>query len=144
MSNTLYDLDFCAWTAEQAALLRAGRLDQLDIDNMAEEIETLGRSEKRELVSRLAVLLTHLLKWQYQPGYRSGSWRTTIRLQRDEVAEHLGENPSLRATLDATIATAYRRARTQAEGETGLPDKTFPATCPYPFTDAMRDDFWPE
>ena len=144
MSNTLYDRDFYAWTAEQAALLRAGRLDRLDIDNIAEEIETLGRSEKRELVSRLTVLLVHLLKWQYQPGYRSASWRITVRIQRDEVDSHLGENPSLRPTIDAAVATAYRRARTQAEGETGLADKTFPATCPYTVADLMRDDFWPD
>ena len=144
MSNTLYDLDFYAWTAEQAALLRAGRLDQLDIDNIAEEIDTLGRSEKRELVSRLTALLTHLLKWQYQAGYRSTSWRVTIRGQRDGVADHLADNPSLRAAIDSTVATAYRKARNQAEGETGLSRETFPATCPYPFADTMRDDFWPD
>jgi hypothetical protein len=144
MSKTLYDFDFYAWTAEQAALLRAGRLNQLDIDNIAEEIETLGRSEKRELVNRLTVLLTHLLKWQYQPGLRGASWRGSIRVQRIDLAAHLADNPSLRVGLDAAIAAAYRKAAIEAETETGLPDKTFPARCPYPFTDAMRDDFWPD
>ena len=144
MSNTLYDLDFYAWTAEQAALLRAGRLDQLDIDNIAEEIDSMGRSEKRELVSRLTVLLTHLLKWQYQPGLRCTSWRVTVRGQRDEVTEHLADNPSLRATVEAAVATAYRKARNQAEGESGLSRETFPAACPYPFAAMLRDDFWPE
>lgn len=144
MSNTLYDLDFHAWTVEQAALLRAGRLDRLDLDNIAEEIETLGRSEKRELVSRLTVLLAHLLKWQFQPGFRGVSWQTTIALQRSEVDEHLADNPSLRPGLDSFVATAYRRARVTARGETGLSDKTFPETCPYRFADMIRDDFWPE
>ena len=144
MSNTLYDLDFYAWTAEQAALLRAGRLDQLDIDNIAEEIDTLGRSEKRELVSRLTVLLTHLLKWQVQPSYRGASWEATISVQRAELADHLADNPSLRPSLDGFIVSAYRRARMAARGETGLSDKAFPTICPYPFADAIRDDFWPD
>ena len=74
MSNSLYDRDFYAWANEQAALLRAGRLTEADIENIAEEIESMGRSEKRELVGRLAILLQHLLKWQFQPGRRSASW----------------------------------------------------------------------
>ena len=143
MSNSLYDLDFYAWTAKRAALPHAGRLDRLDIDNIVEEIETSGRSEKRELVSRLTILLTHLLNWQYQPTYRGASLETTIILQRSELVEHLADNPSLRSGLDGFIATAYRRARIAARGETGLSDKAFPATCPYAFADIARDDFWP-
>src|SRR5271168_5304601 len=92
---TLYDTDFYAWANEQAALLRAGRLSEADIQNIAEEIESMGRSEKRELVSRLAVLFQHLLKWRYQPGFRGNSWRLTIEDQRQEVSDHLSENLSL-------------------------------------------------
>ena len=79
MSNSLYERDFYAWANEQAALLRAGKLDSADIENIAEEIESMGRSEKRELINRLAVLLLHLLKWRFQPGLRGNSWRATYR-----------------------------------------------------------------
>ena len=140
MSNTsLYDRDFYAWANEQAALLRAGRLSEADIANIAEEIESMGRSEKRELVSRLNVLLLHLLTWRHQPGRRSRSWETSIANARDELAEHLGDNPSLRAMVSDAIAAAFRRARRSASSETGLPEATFPATCPWTFEQAMQD-----
>lgn len=143
MSNSLYEHDFYAWANQQAALLRAGRLDQADIENIAEEIESMGRSEKRELVSRLSVLLLHLLKWQFQPALRGNSWRLTIRAQRLALADHLADNPSLRSKRDEAVHAAYRFARLEAERETGLPDTIFPETCPWSFDDAMNDDFWP-
>jgi Domain of unknown function DUF29 len=90
-----YDVDFYAWTIEQAGLLRAGRLSEADIENIAEEIESIGRSEKRELVNRLTVLLIHLLKWQAQPAFRDTSWRLTIAERRGRLVEHLKDNPSL-------------------------------------------------
>jgi hypothetical protein len=144
MSNTLYDQDFFAWANEQAALLRAGKLDQIDVENIAEEIESMGRSEKRELVNRLCVLLTHLLKWQNQAGFRGNSWRLTIRHQRDRLELHLRDNPSLKAQVEAAIRDAYRLARVDAERETGLPGATFPATCPFTFDQAMDPNFWPD
>lgn len=144
MSNTLYERDFHAWASEQAALLRAGRLDQADIENIAEEIESMGRSEKRELISRLSVLLLHLLKWRYQPSLRGNSWRLTIEEQRHQVCDHLNDNPSLRSHLQDAQRSAYRSARNHAAIETGLAPAMFPAECPYPFDDAIRDDFWPE
>jgi hypothetical protein len=144
MSNsTLYERDFYAWANEQAALLRTRQLDQADIDHIAEEIESMGRSEKRELVNRLTVLLLHLLKWQYQPGLRGNSWRSTIRVQRIALASHMNDNPSLKTVLPAALAEAYRIARIEAENETGLPDPTFPADCPWSFEQMMDDDFWP-
>lgn len=88
--------------------MRAGRFLEANIANIAEEIETLGRSEKRELINRLAVLLTHLLKWRYQPAGRGNSRWTTIKEQRQRLADHVAENPSLRATLPDSIANAYR------------------------------------
>jgi hypothetical protein len=144
MSNSLYDRDFYAWTHEQAALLRSGRLDAADIDNIAEEIESMGRSEKRELVSRLAVLLQHLLKWRFQPDFRSNSWRLTIEEQRNSLADHLDENPSLRAQLDRALETAYRSARLKAAAETGLARDSFPEVCPFTCEQAMSQAFWPE
>ena len=93
MKNSLYDRDFYAWANEQAALLRAGKLMEADIQNIAEEIESMGRSEKRELVSRLTVLLLHLLKWQFQPGLRGTSWRLSIENTRYQLEEHIEDNP---------------------------------------------------
>lgn len=128
--SDLYDRDFYAWANEQAALLRAGNLSSADIANIAEEIETLGRSEKREMRSRLAALLLHLLKWHFQPGRRSRSWEISIANARNELAEYRAENPSLRAVVPEAVASAYRRARLDAEQETGLPRNTFPVECP--------------
>lgn len=144
MSNTtLYDRDFHAWAGEQAALLRAGRLAEADIAHIAEEIESMGRSEKRELISRLKVLLVHLLKWRFQPAGRGNSWRLTIAEQRREVADHLDDNPSLRAQLDAAIVSAYGGAILAAARETGLDPAGFPPACPWTFAAIMDAGFWP-
>ena len=144
MSNsTLYERDFHAWANEQARLLRTGKLAQADVEHIAEEIESMGRTEKRELVSRLAVLLLHLLKWQYQPGRRGASWQATIRVQRRDLAAHLADNPSLKARVPEAIAHAYGNAVIEAGGETGLPESTFPATCPWTFEQITAEDFWP-
>ncbi len=144
MSNTLYERDFYAWTTEQAALLRAGKLDRLDIENIAEEIESMGRSEKRELVNRLAVLLTHLLKWRFQPGFRGNSWRLTIMTQRRALIRHLRDNPSLRSLIAEALRDAYGDARIEAERETGLDGGLFPVESPFTFEQAINEDFWPD
>jgi hypothetical protein len=141
---TLYDTDFYAWANEQAALLRAGRLSEADIENIAEEIESMGRSEKRELVSRLNVLLLHLLKWRYQPTLRGRSWSLTIEQQRLRLGKHLTDNPSLKSQLDDVIADAYQDARIDAERETHLARSVFPPSCPFTVDEAMNPDFWPE
>src|SRR5580704_6432797 len=126
-----YDEDFFAWTQEQARLLRQGEFSELDIENVAEELESMGRSDKRELRSRLVQLITHLLKWQYQPGFRSRSWTSTIGEQRDQVREVLDDSPSLRPTLTIDLSRVYKIARIKAVGETGLSEAIFPASCPY-------------
>lgn len=138
-----YDRDFYAWALEQAALLRAGRLSEADIENIAEEIESMGRGEKRELVSRLTVLLTHLLEWQVQPARRGNSWRLTIIRQRLQLAEHLKDNPSLKGALPDAFATAYRLALLDAQQETGLGEDVFPAACPWTVAQVMDDGFMP-
>ena len=107
MSESLYDQDFYAWANTQAALLRAGKLEAADIENIAEEIESMGKSEKRELVNRLVVLLLHLLKWQFQPDQRGTSWTATIRIQRRDLAVHLDDNPSLKSKIPEAINRAY-------------------------------------
>jgi hypothetical protein len=142
-NSLLYEQDFYAWANEQAALLRTGRVSDADLEHIAEEIESMGRSEKRELVNRLKVLLAHLLKWQFQPTLRGTSWRLTIEEQRREVAEHLADNPSLKATLPEAMASAYGSAILVAARETGLGREVFPANCPWTFDRATSDDFWP-
>jgi hypothetical protein len=141
---TLYEHDFYAWANEQAGLLRAGRLSELDIENLAEEIESMGRSEKRELTSRLQVLTMHLLKWQFQPGLRSTSWRLTIEEQRIRLSRHLAENPSLKAELHDAIGSAYRLAILAAARETGLDVNNFPTACPWSFAKIADSDFFPD
>jgi hypothetical protein len=144
MGNTLYEQDFHAWTLQQAELLRSRQLDCADLDNIAEEIEDMGKSVRRELVSRLAVLLLHLLKWQFQPAFRSRSWQLTVKTQRRSLDRHLTDNPSLKSHLDKAMLDAYGDARIEAERETGLAAQTFPDTCPFSFDQAISDDFWPE
>ena len=143
MSN-VYESDFYAWAMEQAALLRARRFDRADVDNIAEEIESMGRNEKRELVNRLSVLLRHLLKWQFQPGFRSPSWQSTIREQRIRLRSHLTDNPSLKAKLNDTVVEAYELAVIGAASETGLPETEFPMSLPYRYEKATDAAFWPD
>ena len=142
--NNLYDQDFYAWSNQQAALLRAGKLSQADIENIAEEIESMGKSEKKELVNRLIVLLLHLLKWQYQPAGRGASWQTSIKGQRNDIERHLRDNPSLKSQLALAISDAYSRALIDVVGETGLAEQTFPSSCPYSFLQMMNGQFWPD
>jgi hypothetical protein len=144
MSNsTLYEQDFYAWANEQAALLRAGRLSEADIEHVAEEIESMGKTEKRELVNRLTVLLLHLLKWQFQPGRRGASWQATIRVQRRDLTAHLVDNPSLKATFSQATEQAYGNAVIEAGAKIGFPERTFPEVCPWSFEQMMAEDFWP-
>jgi hypothetical protein len=143
MSAT-YETDFYAWANEQAALLRAGKLSEADVANIAEEIESMGRTEKRELINRLGVLLMHLLKWKYQPNLRGRSWLLTIKEQRRKVAQHLGDNPSLRSVRDEAFAEAYGDARLMAARETPMDDDEFPEACPWSFEQAIDGDFWPD
>ena len=144
MSNTLYEQDFYAWANEQARLLRAGRLGDADIEHIAEEIESMGKTEKRELVSRLKVLLMHMLKWQYQPTHRGASWQAAIRVQRRELARHMADNPSLKTVFPQSLAEGYGDAAIEAAAETGLLESTFPISCPWSPEQFMDPDFWPD
>ncbi|NEX23582.1 DUF29 domain-containing protein [Thiorhodococcus mannitoliphagus] len=141
--TSLYELDFYAWSNEQVSLLRAGKLREADIANIIEEIESMGRSERRELVNRLVVLLLHLLKWRFQPALRGNSWRLSIKEQRIRLASHLADNPSLQSKLDEAILEAYRLAAIEAERETGLSESSFPSDCPFSFEQLMDHSFWP-
>ncbi len=125
-----YEQDFHAWTQRTAEPLRAGRLDEADIEHVAEEIEDMGRRDVRELNSRMQVLLAHLLKWQVQPDRRSPSWPATITTQRLELEGVLAQSPSLRPQLACGLADNYARAVKRAAAETGLGSERFPATVP--------------
>jgi len=143
VSKPLHDTDFYGWTEQQAELFRAGKLAEADIANIAEELEDMGKSLKRELASRLKILFVHLLKWQYQPGYRGNSWRYSIEEQCAELADLMKDNPSLRQNLPEAIERGYKYAITGAAKETGFVKNTFPETCPWSFEQVMDDDFWP-
>lgn len=142
--SQLYDQDFYAWANEQAALLRTGKLSEADIEHIAEEIESLGKTEKRELVSRLRVLMLHLLKWRFQPSLRGRSWEASIKVQRLDLLEHLRDNPSLRPVIATILEKAFKGAVLEAIVETGFSDKTFPQQCPWTFEEMIDEDFWPE
>ncbi len=143
-TNAGYDQDVIAWANEQARLLRAGQFDRLDIEHLAEEIEDVGKSEQRELASRMAVLLAHLLKWQFQPERRSRSWDATIRVQRDGVARRLRRTPSLRQSLDDPDwwCDAWDDALARAIDETGLSD--FPDQCPWLVAEILDPNWKPD
>jgi hypothetical protein len=144
VSASLHDVDFYAWANEQAGLLRAGELTQADIDNIAEELECLARAEMRVLRDRLRVLLLHLLKWRHQPLRRTPSWRLSILNSRDDLADHLRDNPSLKPQVREAMVDAYRRARREAAIETELPEATFPKECPWTYAEAVDENYWPE
>ncbi|MEH3144867.1 MAG: DUF29 domain-containing protein [Methylobacterium frigidaeris] len=137
------EADFYRWTQEQAALLRAGRWSALDRDALAEEIADLGGSQKSGIRSRLTVLLHHLLKWEFQPQRRKYGWRATIIEQRVGLADIVEMSPSLGRWPAEALARAYRLARVRAVEETGLPEQTFPTTCPYALERILDDGFYP-
>jgi hypothetical protein len=140
---TPYEADYAQWCAEQGALLREGRLSDLDRENLAEEIETLGRSERAEIENRLGVLLLHLLKWKFQPAGRSGSWRASIAEQRMRLAKRLRENPSLKNAPPEALAEEYEIARLRAADETRMDEAAFPQECPFSIAEILDPSFFP-
>jgi hypothetical protein len=132
-----YDSDFYGWVQQQTALIRQGQWSELDAQNLLEELESLGRSEKRALISQVARLCAHLLKWRYQPAKRSRSWVLNIRSARQEIAAILRDNPSLRAKLPEVFADGYDRGRLMALEETGLADHEIPEVAPFDWQTAI-------
>jgi hypothetical protein len=128
--------DFYRWIQEQVQLMRSRDYDLIDWENVIEELEDVGRSEKRQLINRLAILIMHLLKWEYQPNKRSNSWKATVKEQRIRLNLILKENPSLKAKIDEFIVEAYPLAVAKAEKETGL--DIFPESCPFDFENLMQ------
>jgi len=143
MTQVLYNQDFYAWTKQQASLLQAEELEQLDIPNLIEEIESMGKSQRRELDSRLTILLMHLLKLQQRPTYSGNSWYSTVDTQRREIGLVLRDSPSLRCEVLDGIAYAYPRARKDAARETKSALATFPTDCPWTVEEILDEDWLP-
>lgn len=136
-----YERDFYSWLMEQARHVRDGRWDAVDRENLAEEIESLGREQFNKLESALRVLMLHVLKWDHQPANRSRSWVLSIRSQRLEAEDVLSDNPGLKPRVAEAVARGYRKARLEAAKETGLDEDAFPATCPYTWDEIVAREF---
>lgn len=139
----LYDKDFYAWTQEQAGLIKDNLLGKLDLIHLQEELINMGASEKRELGSRLTILLMHLLKWKYQPTRRGVSWELTIREQRLEVKDVLADNPSLKSIIDTVCCNSYDKAILKAAKEAKLSPNAFPETCEWTIDQILDSNFYP-
>jgi hypothetical protein len=142
MSLAVYENDFYGWIIEQTGLLKLGRYNDLDTANLIEEMESMGKSEKRALESRLVVLLQHLLKWQHQPSFRGKSWELTIKEQRLRIEKIMRDNPSLKRQLESCFFDAYQFAVIQAAKETGIDEKTFPGRCEWNLQQVLDPTFF--
>lgn len=140
--NTNYHHDLAAWAAHQADLLKAGRMQELDVENLIEEMQAMSRKEHRELMRRMRILIAHLLKWEFQPTHRGNSWRRTINDQRQEIADLLEDSPSLANHFDdyEWLQRAWERGVRQAETETGL--NHFPDEMIWTISDILMKDFF--
>lgn len=149
--STLYDTDYSAWAKRHVELLRARRFADMDIEHLLDELSDMSKSERRELESRLLILIAHLLKWEYQypilseqwREFDGRSWRTTITEQRKQLAVLLRHSPGLKSALTETILATYPDAVDLASKESRLSVETFPASCPYTAEQLFTDDFFP-
>ncbi len=132
-----YEEDYNLWLDQTIEALRAGRFQELDVNALIDELESMSKRDKREVLSRLKVLLMHLLKWQYQPDKHTASWEITIRNIREEIQQILLDSPSLKSYPALVLDQAYASARQNASTETGLPISTFPETCPYAIAEIL-------
>ena len=139
----LYDTDFAQWIDKTVELLEEERFAEIDLKNLIEEIESLGKRDKREIINRLIVLLMHLLKYAYQPEKRSSSWLSTINEQRRQIVLILQDSPSLNNYLSENFADCYAKARREASDETGLVIKAFPQQCPFAEVDVLTEGWLP-
>lgn len=142
--KSLYETDFLHWVETIVEQLRSQNYACVDWTNLIEEIEEMSRRERKSLKSNLVVILLHLLKWQYQPECRTGSWRGRIREHRRRIKDDLQDSPSLLPYLQEVFAECYANAREQAADETGLPLETFPLDCPYEPEQALNSQYLPD
>jgi len=143
LNQALYEQDFYYWLEQTVNLLKQGRLSEINTEILIDELESMAKRDRRELLSRLVILLTHLLKWQHQPTHRSSSWRGSIIEQRYQIKKQLEDSPSLKNQLTSLIAKAYPDAIKLAQAETGIATKHFPKTCEYTINQIASDEFYP-
>ena len=139
--ETLYEQDYYQWLTDTAKLLEEKEFTKLDLENLIEEIVSLGKSEKRAIKSNLIIVILHLLKWRYQPEKRSNSWKSTIREHRRRIQELLTDSPSLKNYLPKILTTCYLAAKKQASDETSLSVNAFPESCPFTLAECLNEDF---
>jgi len=142
--SKLYSTDFSTWISQTAQLLRERRWHDIDVANLIDEVEDLGKSERRAIGSQLTRLLLHLLKWQYQPQRRSDSWLDSITDARTQIDLAIKDSPSLKGYPAEQLEESYRRARRQAAIQTKLEIAVFPQTCQYSLDLVVADDWLPE
>lgn len=141
--RTLYEIDYLLWIETTLKQLRDRDYNQVDWQNLLEEIEDMGKSERRSIKSNLTVVLVHLLKWEFQPQFRTGSWAGSITQHRTRILYALEDSPSLKNYLPEVLEPAYSRSRQEASKETQLPLSIFPVDCPYAIEQVLDDGFWP-
>lgn len=141
---TEYENDFCAWIDHNIGLLRQGRISEIDAGNIAEELETMGKNQHRELGNRLKILFAHLLKWEFEADHRSKSRKRTIVEQRQQISQLLETSPSLRTGMEEKAKKAYTNAVEYAGAETGISPGDFPRNCPYSLEQALDRNFYPD
>jgi predicted DNA-binding ribbon-helix-helix protein len=144
ISPVRYGQDYYLWLTQTAQHLRQRAFDQLDLENLIEEIDDMGRSEKRAVESNLRVVLMHLLKWKYQPQNRSGSWKGSIAEHRIRIRKALRESPSLKNTLRDGFIETYQDAVKVAVQETELDPETFPASCEWTVQQVLDEQWLPD
>jgi hypothetical protein len=140
----LYDRDYYLWLSHTANLISEGKFSEVDAANLIEEIEDMGRSEKRAIESNLVVLLLHLLKYKYQPEKRSNSWKSSVREHRRRLRKAFSDSPSLKRHFEEVVDECYQDAREQAADETELPLDTFPQESPFTLAEVLNPDYLPQ
>jgi len=138
--TTLYEQDCCAWVEVQTELLRKGYFDKIDIENIIEELISVGNSERNKLVSHLVILMLHLLKIKYQPIMHTRSWDLSIKSAKHSALRTLKKNPSLKSSLPELFEDAYFHARLEAAKETGQEEETFPEICPWTVEEILKEE----
>lgn len=144
MLRSLYETDFHQRTLLTVQMVKDRRFDELDLEHLAEAIEDIGKSERQAIESQVERLLHHLLKWQYQPGYRGSSWKGSIQETRKQISKQIRRNPSLKGYPAQVLADAYEIRRVRAIAETGLSEETFPLACHYSVDQVLAEQFFPE
>ena len=139
-----YEEDFYGWISTSIMLLKQKRFGEMDIDHLIEELEDMVSSNETQMINRLTLILSHLLKWQFQPNLRGHSWIYTIREQRKRSKIHIRKNPSIKSKINEIVFDAYDIAISEAAKETGLNEDTFPIQCPYTLEQIMNDEFYPD